>query len=142
MGLLGWMASIGGLMLAMSLASGWIRDLPVTTFLPYLAAGVVAGPWVLDLLHVDVVANASVLATVTKVALVVSLFLTGLKLRLRFRDPDWRTARGGRLAAHGYSPRPSKRLSMFLVKNFLIRLPMLAGNLTGLAAQLRGRRAA
>jgi glycosyltransferase involved in cell wall biosynthesis len=65
-----------------------------------------------------------------------------LRKWLRGGDPDWRTARGGRLAAHGYSPRPSKRLSMFLVKNFLIRLPMLAGNLTGLAARLRDRRAA
>jgi glycosyltransferase involved in cell wall biosynthesis len=63
-----------------------------------------------------------------------------LRAWLRGGDPDWRTARRGRLAAHGYRPRPLKRLSIFLVKNFLIRLPMLAGNLTGLAVRLRERR--
>jgi glycosyltransferase involved in cell wall biosynthesis len=58
---------------------------------------------------------------------------------LRGGDPDWRAARRSRPAIHGYTPGPWKRLSMFLVKNFLIRLPILAGNLTGMAARLRGR---
>ena len=46
MGFLGWTAAVGGLLLIMSLASGWISRGPVTTFGLYLAAGIVCGPWV------------------------------------------------------------------------------------------------
>jgi glycosyltransferase involved in cell wall biosynthesis len=62
-----------------------------------------------------------------------------VKAWLRGGNPDWRAARRGRAAIHGYSPGPWKRLSMSLVKNFLIRLPILAGNLTGMAARRRDR---
>jgi NhaP-type Na+/H+ or K+/H+ antiporter len=92
MGFLGWVASIGGLLLLMSLASGWIRHLPMTTFSLYLAAGVVAGPWILGLLRIDFADHALGIAWVTEVALVISLFMTGLKLRMGFRDPGWRMA--------------------------------------------------
>ncbi|EIL93222.1 cation:proton antiporter [Rhodanobacter spathiphylli] len=92
MNLLGWTASIGFLLLLMSLASGWIRHLPVTTFSLYLAAGVVAGPWCLKLLDIELTAHAHGIARLTEIALVVSLFMTGLKLRLDFSDPSWRTA--------------------------------------------------
>lgn len=92
MDLLGWIASIGGLLLLMSLASGWIDRLPVTSFILYLAAGVIAGPWVLRLLAIDVTSHALVIQRITEIALVISLFMTGLKLRMRFADPGWRTA--------------------------------------------------
>jgi NhaP-type Na+/H+ or K+/H+ antiporter len=92
MGFLGWIASIGGLLLLMSLASGWIRQLPMTTFSLYLVAGILAGPWVLGLLNIDFVAHAHGIARITEIALVISLFMTGLKLRMSFRAPGWRTA--------------------------------------------------
>ncbi|WP_426702612.1 cation:proton antiporter [Rhodanobacter sp. Col0626] len=92
MGFLGWIASVGGLLLLMSLASGWIRQLPMTTFSLYLVAGVLAGPWVLGLLNIDFVVHARGIARVTEIALVISLFMTGLKLRMGFRAPDWRMA--------------------------------------------------
>lgn len=92
MGFIGWIASIGGLLLLMSMASGWIRQLPMTTFSLYLVAGIIAGPWVLGLLHVDVVGHVTGIARITTVALVISLFMTGLKLRLGFRAPGWRMA--------------------------------------------------
>jgi NhaP-type Na+/H+ or K+/H+ antiporter len=92
MGFIGWIASIGGLLLLMSMASGWIRQLPMTTFSLYLVAGIIAGPWVLGLLHVDVVGHATGIARITTIALVISLFMTGLKLRQSFRAPGWRMA--------------------------------------------------
>lgn len=92
MGFLGWIASIGGLLLLMSLASGWIRQLPMTTFSLYLVAGILAGPWALGLLNIDFVVHAHGIARITEVALVVSLFMTGLKLRMGFRAPGWRMA--------------------------------------------------
>lgn len=91
MDFLGWTASIGMLLLLMSLAAGWIRHLPVTSFSLYLAAGVVAGPWFLKLLNIDFSSHAPAIAHLTEIALVVSLFMTGLKLRMGFADPAWRT---------------------------------------------------
>jgi NhaP-type Na+/H+ or K+/H+ antiporter len=84
-----WIAAIGGLLLLTSLLSGWIRDFPITNFAIYLLAGVAVGPWGLDLVHIDLRGNSTWLANLTEMALVVSLFITGLKLRLRFRDPAW-----------------------------------------------------
>jgi NhaP-type Na+/H+ or K+/H+ antiporter len=92
MDLTGWIASIGGLLLLMSLASGWIRHLPVTTFSLYLTAGIIAGPWALNLLDIDVAAHALGMVRITEIALVISLFMTGLKLRIPFSDPRWRAA--------------------------------------------------
>lgn len=84
-----WIAAIGGLLLLTSLLAGWIRDFPITNFAIYLVAGVAVGPWGLDLVHIDLRGNGVWLANLSEMALVVSLFITGLKLRLRFRDPAW-----------------------------------------------------
>jgi NhaP-type Na+/H+ or K+/H+ antiporter len=92
MGFTAWCALVGGLLLLMSLASGWIRRLPLTSFSLYLLAGIIVGPWVLDLLDVNFADHALVTARLTEMALVVSLFLTGLKLRVSFQRAMWRTA--------------------------------------------------
>jgi NhaP-type Na+/H+ or K+/H+ antiporter len=92
MGFTAWSALIGGLLLLMSLASGWIHRLPVTSFSLYLLAGIIAGPWVLDLVDVDFAEHALSTARLTEMALVISLFLTGLKLRVGFHGAMWRTA--------------------------------------------------
>lgn len=89
MGTTFWTAAIGFLLLLTSLTSGWIRRWPITNFAIYLAAGIVAGPWGLDLVHVDLRGRGEWLSNVTEIALVVSLFITGLKLRLRFSNPAW-----------------------------------------------------
>jgi NhaP-type Na+/H+ or K+/H+ antiporter len=93
MGFLGWMAAIGLLLLGTSLAAGWIRSLPLTQFALYLAVGVVVGPWGLHLLDVDFLADAHWLQRLTEVALVISLFAGGLKLRVPWRARAWRVAR-------------------------------------------------
>jgi len=93
MGFLGWMAAAGALLLVMSLAAGWIRPLPLSQFALYLAVGVVVGPWGLHLLDVDFLADARWLRRLTEVALIISLFLGGLKLRVPWRARPWRVAR-------------------------------------------------
>ncbi|MEA9390142.1 sodium:proton antiporter [Acerihabitans sp. TG2] len=99
MSFLGWTAVVGGFLLLMSLASGWIHRGPVTSFGLYLAAGIACGPWVLDLLHVDIVAHSELTGKLTEIAMVASLFITGLKLRIPFRHHGWRM--GVRLAFPG-----------------------------------------
>lgn len=86
----GWTAAVGGLLLLMSLASGWIHRGPVTSFGLYLMAGIICGPWVFDLLRIDVAYHAVLITHVTEIAMAASLFITGLKLRLPFRDQGWR----------------------------------------------------
>lgn len=88
----GWIAAIGVLLLCTSLASGWIRRFPITTFAIYLLAGMAVGPWGLGLIHLDLRGHSSWLVHITEMALVVSLFISGLKLRLPFRNPAWRDA--------------------------------------------------
>lgn len=112
MGFLGWMAATGGLLLLMSLASGWISRGPVTSFALYLIAGILCGPWVLDLLRIDIAAHAPLAKNLTEIAMAASLFITGLKLRLPLNSPGWRmglrlafpsmllTVAGVTLAAH------------------------------------------
>lgn len=99
MGFLGWTAATGGLLLLMSLASGWISRGPVTAFALYLIAGIICGPWVLDLLRIDIAAHAELAKNLTEVAMAASLFITGLKLRLPLNSPGWRM--GLRLAFPG-----------------------------------------
>ncbi|MFE8150141.1 sodium:proton antiporter [Brenneria goodwinii] len=99
MGFLGWIAVTGGLLLLMSLASGWIKRGPITVFAIYLAAGVLCGPWVLNLLRVDIAAHAELTKNITEIAMAASLFITGLKLRLPLKSQGWRI--GLRLAFPG-----------------------------------------
>jgi NhaP-type Na+/H+ or K+/H+ antiporter len=90
---LSWILFIGVLLVATSMASGLIRRGPITSFAVYLAAGIVVGPGVLGLgaLAFDQ-ANAGWLRPLTETGLVVSLFITGLKLRVPFGHRGWRTA--------------------------------------------------
>ena len=89
---LAWIGAIGGLLLLTSLLSGWIRNIPITHFAIYLVAGIAVGPWGLDLVHIDLRGHGTWLSNLTEMALVVSLFITGLKLRLGFHEPAWRDA--------------------------------------------------
>lgn len=99
MGFLGWTAAVGGLLLIMSLASGWIKRGPITVFAVYLITGVVCGPWVLDQLRIDIAAHAELTKNLTEIAMAASLFITGLKLRLPLKSAGWKT--GLRLAFPG-----------------------------------------
>ncbi|MDE1185704.1 MAG: cation:proton antiporter [Pantoea sp.] len=96
MDFLAWTAATGGLLLLMSLASGWIHRGPVTSFGLYLFAGVLCGPWMLNLLHIDILGHADLAAHITEITMAASLFITGLKLRLPLRAHAWRV--GGLLA--------------------------------------------
>lgn len=92
MGLTAWIAAGGLLLLLAALASGWIQRLPITTSWLFLAAGIVGGPWLLDVIWVDFPDHPDWLAMISELALVVSLFIGGLKLRMKFPDVAWRTA--------------------------------------------------
>lgn len=58
----------------------------------YLAAGFALGPQGAGMLLLDVHRDARVLEVVTEIAVIVSLFTAGLKLRTPLRHPRWRPA--------------------------------------------------
>ncbi|MEP7242433.1 MAG: sodium:proton antiporter [Gammaproteobacteria bacterium] len=87
-----WMALGGVLLLGMALSSAWIQRLPVSTAAIYLGAGVVMGPWGFGLLHIDLAAGSPWFERFTEIAVVLSLFIGGLRLRLPLKDHAWRAA--------------------------------------------------
>jgi sodium/hydrogen antiporter len=85
-----WMAIAGVLLLVMALSSGRMRRMPISPALLYLLVGVLLGPLGLGWLRVDLLAAPQVVERVTEVAVIVALFIGGLKLRLPLNDPAWR----------------------------------------------------
>lgn len=88
----GWTALVGLLLLAMALSSAWIRRLPISTAAIYLGIGCAIGPWGFDLLRIDVNDGAEWLERVTEVAVILSLFIGGLRLRLPPTHQRWQPA--------------------------------------------------
>lgn len=88
----GWLAFGGALLLVMALSSAWIRRLPISTAAIYLGVGCLIGPWGFDLLHIDLSTGPAWLERLTELAVIFSLFVGGLRLRLPLTDPAWRAA--------------------------------------------------
>jgi sodium/hydrogen antiporter len=86
---LGWMALAGGLLLLMALSSAYLRNLPISTSAIYLALGMAIGPLGFDWLRIDLREEVRWFERLTEVAVIVALFVGGLKLRLPLRDPAW-----------------------------------------------------
>jgi sodium/hydrogen antiporter len=89
---LGWMALIGAVLLCMALSSAYIKQLPITSGGVYLALGLALSPAWLDWVRIDFVAWSEPFERLTEVAVLVSLFVTGLKLRLPLSDAAWAAA--------------------------------------------------
>jgi NhaP-type Na+/H+ or K+/H+ antiporter len=87
-----WYVIVGVLLIGMALAGTVLKRLPVTAAMFYLTAGAVLGPWGVGLLRVDRIDDASWIERLTEVAVIVSLFTAGLKLRLPVSDRRWRAA--------------------------------------------------
>src|SRR3990170_1193933 len=85
-----WFIVAGALLIGMALAGSALRRVPLTASMFYLGAGAMLGPWGAGLLHVDAVEDASVLERLTEIAVIISLFTAGLKLRLPGSDRRWR----------------------------------------------------
>ena len=69
-----------------------LKRMPLTSSIIYLAFGIGLGPHGLNLLRLNFFASAELLEHLMEVAVIVSLFTAGLKLRLRFSNPLWKVA--------------------------------------------------
>lgn len=84
-----WMAVFGGLLLAMAMLASQLARLPVSTSIVYLALGLLLGPGGLAWVRLDFVRGAAWLQHLTEIAVIISLFIGGLKLRLSVRHAAW-----------------------------------------------------
>ncbi|WP_277184554.1 sodium:proton antiporter [Caballeronia sp. BR00000012568055] len=84
-----WFLVVGGVLILMGLASSTFKRLPISTAMCYLAIGFALGPGAANLLHIDLVSDASLLRRITEVAMLVSLFAIGLRLRVPPTDRIW-----------------------------------------------------
>jgi NhaP-type Na+/H+ or K+/H+ antiporter len=88
----GWLAIGGALLLTMALSSALIRRLPISSAAIYLCVGVALGPWGFDLLRIDLQQDAGWIERLTEIAVILALFVGGLRLRLPLRDRAWRAS--------------------------------------------------
>lgn len=92
MSFVNWIAFTGGLLLIMAFSSAYLRRLPVTSAVIYLAIGLAVGPAGWNLIRIDFIKEKVVIEHFTEIAVIVSLFVGGLKLRLPLTDPAWTAA--------------------------------------------------
>ncbi|RQR62758.1 cation transporter [Burkholderia sp. Bp9126] len=85
-----WYLIVGAVLLAMGIATSALRRLPCSTAMIYLLLGWLLGPAGAGLLQLDLSTDAALLRRVVEVALLVSLFAIGLRLRVPLPDPLWR----------------------------------------------------
>ncbi|MFM0502693.1 cation:proton antiporter [Paraburkholderia caffeinilytica] len=84
-----WFLIVGAVLVFMGVAATTLRRLPVSAAMFYLVIGYALGPPGMDLLRLDMVADAHLLRIITEVALLVSLFAIGLRLRLGVLEKLW-----------------------------------------------------
>src|SRR5437016_3184782 len=89
-----WVAVLGAVLLTLALTSSYLRWMPVTTSAVCLVLGVVIGPAALGLLQLDTDVASRWMEHLTEVAVLFSLFISGLKLRLPLKNRTWRVAFG------------------------------------------------
>lgn len=87
----GWFLLVGGLMLAMGLATPMFRRLPINPAMVYLAVGLVVGPTVLGLFHFNPLKQSALLEILTEVAVLIALFSAGVKMPVPVTFVRWRT---------------------------------------------------
>ncbi len=85
-----WYLPLGVLLILMALFSASVERLPLTETLIYLGAAVLLGPYGFGLIFFDPQAHAVLLERLAELAVIVSLFTAGLKLRTPLRDDRWR----------------------------------------------------
>ena len=85
-----WMLVIGILLVAIALADSVLRRLPASAAMLYLLAGVALSPLGFGLAALEPIAVAGLMERAAEVAVLVSLFTSGLKLRAALSERRWR----------------------------------------------------
>ncbi len=73
----------------MAVLSKRLEPLPVSNSIIYLAVGFLLGPWVLGKMSMDLQQDSPLLETMAEIAVLISVFTAGLKLRIRQSQGRW-----------------------------------------------------
>lgn len=84
-----WYVLVGGLLVLMAVSGSFVQRLPLSMGLVYLVVGFALGPAGAGLLNLNPLLRPHVLEVLTEIAVIVSLFSAGLKLRLPWRGRAW-----------------------------------------------------
>ena len=84
-----WYLIIGLLLVGVAVSATFLKRLPLTAPMLYLGVGALLGPLGFSLLVVNPIQSATLLEHAAEIAVIVSLFTTGLKLRVPLRDKLW-----------------------------------------------------
>ncbi len=84
-----WFALIGTLLIMMGLRSPLLQRFGLTPTLIYLAVGVALGPSVFGAFHFNPLKQAHLLEVLAEVAVLMSLFIAGMKMPVPFRYQEW-----------------------------------------------------
>jgi NhaP-type Na+/H+ or K+/H+ antiporter len=85
-----WCFILGALLVSMALAGTFVKRLPLSTSVLYLVVGFALGAHGAGLFRFDPLRDAPLLERLSEVAVLISLFTTGLKLSPAFDDHNWR----------------------------------------------------
>jgi len=84
-----WCLVLGVLLISVAMFGSFLRELPLTTAMAYFLLGVALGPLGARVLYIDPVEHAWLIERLAEIAVIVSLFTAGLKLRVRFDHTLW-----------------------------------------------------
>lgn len=85
-----WFLVLGALFIVMALAGSTVKRLPFSPAMLYLGTGALLGPHAAGMVDLHPIADAVTLERLTEIAVIISLFTAGLKLRVPLRDRLWR----------------------------------------------------
>jgi NhaP-type Na+/H+ or K+/H+ antiporter len=85
-----WFLIAGFLLLSMGLMESLLQRLPLSPAMFYLPVGYLIGPAGFGMIRIDFAEHAGMLTIVCEIALLISLFAVGLKLRVPLKDAIWR----------------------------------------------------
>lgn len=121
-----WAIIIGGLLILMAFSGSFLKRLPLTTTIFYLAAGLLLGPLGAEYIRINPLDNLLMLERIAEIAVIISLFNAGLKLRKKLSDKAW------------YMPVSLATLSMIITVGliaacgyFILNLPLGAAIILG-----------
>ncbi len=92
MDFLTWMFLVGVLLLVMALSASYLRETPISTSFIYLIIGIALSPLGFGVVAIDFESNKVLLEKITEIAVIISLFVGGLKLRLPLKNKAWSAA--------------------------------------------------
>jgi NhaP-type Na+/H+ or K+/H+ antiporter len=85
-----WFFSAGLLLIVMTIIMASLKRLPLTAAILYLFVGFSFGPAGIGLIQSDLIRHVHIYEHLTEVAVIISLFTAGLKLRLPLTAREWR----------------------------------------------------